>query len=258
MPVSAGTGFFPMRLTGDSPTGCAVESALTFSSFSPTFLLVSLPFPHGKHGLRKTDKTNVTAAKSATGWSHPFPLPLYFLQNYLPTNFTSPRRGAHIFRGWASEDGVMRVEILSAFSSAAPPSWLLSQWRPKRRRTILGGKYVFFSLPIIPYNLGIFWISFFLHTLMFPRPAASLSQRRPDGTCRQKTVWLNVYENLLWLVFDLWSTKEAKGGVCSVSRYYKRTNRGKINCDGLYLFVKQCLLLAKRTKHAGGRQGNEK
>lgn len=65
MPVSAGTGFFPMRLTGDSPTGCAVETALTFSSFSPTFLLVSLPFPHGKHGSRKTDKTNVTAAKSA-------------------------------------------------------------------------------------------------------------------------------------------------------------------------------------------------
>lgn len=62
MPVSAGTGFFPMRLTGDSPTGCAVETALTFSSFSPPFLLGPLPFAHGKDGSRKTDKTNVTAA----------------------------------------------------------------------------------------------------------------------------------------------------------------------------------------------------
>lgn len=230
MPVSAATGFFPMRLTGDSPTGCAVETALTTSSsFSPPFLLGSLPFPHGKRGSRKTDKTNVTAAKSArtsalkylfvyqwfnpanaadqfcwscrlpncvcslwsraacctggsgTGWSHPLPLPLYSLQNYLPTNFTSPRRGAHIFRGWASEDGVMRVEILSAFSSAASPP-------PQADSSPNGGQkgdgryweenmHFFTSDNTIQSSYFCFLIlSFPRHTLMFPRPAAW-----PDG-----------------------------------------------------------------------------
>lgn len=47
-------------------------------------------------------------------------------------------------------------------------------------------------------------------------------------------------------------------GFCSVWRNYKRTNRGKINCDGLYLFVEQCLVSAKGTKQAGGRHKSVK
>lgn len=121
---------------------------------------------------------------SGTRWSHPLPRPLYSLQNYLPTNFTSPRRGARIFRGGASENGVMRVEILSAFSLRSSP-----------------------QLPSLPMEAkketeGIVRKAHIFIYICFQHPNASQSQRRRDGTCRQKTVWLNIYENPVWLLIN--------------------------------------------------------